>query len=125
MQWKRARLTIWESNGYRITEDAGPPIGDVYRLDMPDGTHDDFPTLEKAKAQADLLNELALYREDNARLRAELDTKNGVWPAPLVDDDKAAAEAFEALTADDLDFGEPLEAGREATSDDRGIPTHA
>lgn len=104
MEWKRSRIVInrWEAHGFRISETReldGPPFT-LEVLHEPDQEPIGFDALDTAKAHADLLNELQLTREDNARLRAELETKNGVWPAPLVDDDKDAAEAYEALMAD-------------------------
>jgi hypothetical protein len=82
MIWKKARLITWVADGgFRIVEvpDAELP----YRLDSPcaDGTC--FPTLDQAKAFADLQNKLVLAEADNARLRTELDGRGAGARKPL------------------------------------------
>lgn len=77
MEWKRTKLTVnrWTACGFRITETAdidGRPftlesIGDDNQEPVA------FESLDAAKVHAEVLNELAVIREDNARLREQLD----------------------------------------------------
>lgn len=113
MHWKKRiiRISVWEAHGFRITEDADGE-DKPFRLESPDGDPEWFPSLEAAKAVATLQNELEITKADNARLRAELGQRRGEWP----DDDGRGipvAEVRPSATIDeeDLDFGEPLEAG--------------
>lgn len=73
MTWTKSRLTIWESAGFRITEDAAADR--PYRLDSPGAAPEFFADLEQAKAVAALRNDLELFKLDNERLRAELDER--------------------------------------------------
>ena len=78
MEWKKTRIstTRWDAgNDYRITQDV-EAAGDQFRLEAfgnPDGEVEYFATLEQAKAAAKRLNELSLTKQDNDRLRRELD----------------------------------------------------
>src|SRR5208283_2437444 len=70
--WKKSRLITWTADGgFRIVEvpDAELP----FSLTSRDADPVYFPTIEQAKAVAELQNRLALAEEDNARLRSELD----------------------------------------------------
>lgn len=81
MQWLKSKITRWTSGDYRITEGDTQTSGRPFRLDLPFPEEPEFyTTLDDAKAVADLKNLLAVTQEDNQRLRAELDAKNGVWP---------------------------------------------
>lgn len=91
MNWKKTRLSItrWESNGYRITEDAeihGNPfkleaLGDEFANEP-----EYFPSLKAAQSAASLKNELNVVKQENARLRDELNMNR-------------QAEAFERTAA--------------------------
>lgn len=80
MQWNRTKLTIsrWEAFNFRITETGELGNGDhPYTLEsldpsIPPDEPTGFGTLESAKMHAELLNALAIAKEDNQRLRSEL-----------------------------------------------------
>ena len=82
MEWKKTRVTVTrhEAHGFRITETLALN-GNPFTLEScydPDHEPMTFVTLQAAKEHAELLNELALVNEDNARLRAELaDLRDG------------------------------------------------
>src|SRR4051794_31647705 len=84
MEWKKSRivLIVWQANDYRITENPEAATDHRFRLDQfsEDFEFEFYGTLKQAQAAASLRNELNLLRSDNARLRTELDTRNGVWP---------------------------------------------
>ena len=103
MDWIKTKITRWHAGAFRITEE--PTDGArPFRLDGPDDSPQHFETLTEAKSHAATLNELQVYRDEVKRLRAELDTRAGKWPAA----DQGAAE---------FGSGPDLEA-----DDDRGIP---
>lgn len=71
MEWTKTKLTRWTCEGFSISE-TGEPGPRAFRLDVHDEEQPKFfPTHGAAKDHAELLNELALYRADNERLRAE------------------------------------------------------
>ena len=78
MIWKKSRLITWQTARFRIVEipDAEMP----FRLTSPYAADESFATLEQAKAHACLQCRLAATEEENRRLRAELDTRAGIWP---------------------------------------------
>jgi hypothetical protein len=92
--WKKSRLTTWTADGgFRIVEvpDAELP----FSLTSRDADPLYFPTIEQAKAVAELRNRLALAEEDNARLRSELDgrkPRSALHRAFIADQDADAAE---------------------------------
>lgn len=110
MEWKKSKLTRWQACGFTITEHPDRPR--PYLLDGPACEGQPFETLAEAKAQAAVLNELALHKEYVAQLRAELAEARGQWPPPMEDDDGAAARRFESI---------PIGA-RDEDDDGRGIP---
>jgi hypothetical protein len=78
MIWKKTRISTvrHESGDFRITEDV-EIHGTPFRLEsFADGADPEyFPSLDAAKRAAATLNELALLKADNERLRAELDER--------------------------------------------------
>jgi hypothetical protein len=108
MQWKKTRIVMnsWQDGDYRILENPEEALETRFRLDSFANPNEDaefFPTLKAAQHAATLRNELDLLRQDNLRLRAELDQRNGVWPTDESGDLREPAR--------DYDNG-------------RGIPTH-
>jgi hypothetical protein len=87
MDWKRYRFSKWVCGPFMITETIEEQ--GQYRLDAADSPPAFFETLEKAKAQANVLNELLVVRADNERLRTELARlrDEGTWePHPRPED---------------------------------------
>ena len=114
MEWKRPKITRWHAGPFMITEEI---TGErPYRLDGPDDSPQHFATLTEAKAQAATLNELAVYKAEVCRLRAELDTRAGKWPAD-VDAARQGEEPSDTIPAKEHPW-----AGQD---DGRGIPAHA
>ena len=108
MDWKKSKLTRWTAGTFTITEEINGAR--PFRLDGPDDSPQHFETLTEAKAHASTLNELEVYKAEVRRLRAELDTKAGRWPADAMD---LEAEAGAEAAAEDDD---------QAADDGRGIP---
>ena len=82
MQWKRTRVTlnVWQDTDFKITENPEADNDERFRLDVfgADGEIPEpqfFAGLEAAKRAAATLNELALLKMDNERLRMELDNR--------------------------------------------------
>jgi hypothetical protein len=70
MIWNKHRFTKWTAGNFAITEtieDQG-----AFRLDVGDAPPQYFDLLDKAKRQAKILNDLAVIRAENERLRTEL-----------------------------------------------------
>jgi len=82
MIWKKARLITWVADGgFRIVEVPGAEL--PYCLDSPHADGTCFLTLDQAKAVADLQNKLVLAKEENARLRTELNGRGPGARKPL------------------------------------------
>ena len=82
MQWKRTRVTlnVWQDADFKITENPEADADERFRLDVfgADGEIPEpqfFAGLDAAKRAAAPLNELALLRIDNERLRMELNER--------------------------------------------------
>jgi len=115
--WKKSRLTTWTADGgFRIVEmPGGEQVPFVLTSRVADPVC--FPTIQQAKAVAELKNKLALAEQDNARLRSELDTREGRWPdaepraalhrAFIAEQDAAAAEQDARDAWQEADDAEP------------------
>lgn len=104
--WKKSKLNTWQFGGFRIVE--YPENELQFTLHSPYSDPVSLATFEQAKAMAELQNRLALAEEDNARLRAELEQKQGKWPA---DDEPVTLHDGEAPVRDPWFDG-----------DQRGVP---
>ena len=114
MNWKKSRIvmTTWQDGDYRITENPGEAAETRFRLDsFGDGADPEFFTsLDQAKRAAATLNELAVVKADNERLRIELSERRQAdasgWCAAAAQSPavaKIAAELVETMAA--LDDG--------------------
>jgi hypothetical protein len=76
MTWTKRRITMiqWHAGDFTITETADD-TDRPYRLDSSGASSQCFSTLDEAKIVAALQNELALFKADNAQLRADLDER--------------------------------------------------
>lgn len=125
MEWKRTciRVTRWESVGgaFRISDQRELDGKDfvLESLSEPDKAPVSFGTLDSAKAHATTLNELALLRQDNVRLRGELARlqTDGSWEAhPKPEDFEPPIDAEEEQALADRE--RPLSPAEEAARDD-------
>ena len=116
MLWKTSKIKAWVADGgFRITEDPGASGCRLpFRLDSPNAEPEFFAELEQAKKRAEGLNELAVTKADNERLRAELAQLRGVWPAGDARQDEEPSDTIPA---------EMDEHPWEGDDDGRGIPT--
>ena len=115
MQWKKTRLVVnvWQAGMYRITEDPEESPEQRFRLESYGDSADKelFATLKQAQHAAEVRNELAVVREDNERLRRELD-------------ERRQADAFEKSRKGHGNHGtKPTIIQEEKDDDGRDIPT--
>lgn len=143
MEWKKRKvvINIWESCGFKIVEDVDGEDR-PFRLESPFADPEWFGNIEMAKSTAKLQNELALVKEANEQLRAELAQARGVWPdlaaryANLTPAEDEAIQHAEAAQADrdaeaSYELLQAADAAREALEDQdaeefddgRGIPS--
>jgi hypothetical protein len=112
MDWKKSKVVtfVWTADAFKIVETT-EPNGRRFRLESQRDLDEPpvfFPALEDAKRHASVINELALFRAENARLRSELAQQRGEWPSP--------EEIAEYEAAGDTE----IEEGEEEVAD--GIP---
>lgn len=139
MQWTRTRivLNVWSaSDDFRIIEDPQESPERRFRLEAfsQDAVDPEFfASLKQAQGAAALRNELELLRQDNLRLRAELDQANGRWPADFEpptgwteEDMEAAGEEFKASVDEAVEQYERDASAKAALADcgpdGRGVP---
>jgi hypothetical protein len=118
MNWKKSRITmnVWQDADFKITENPEANAEERFRLDVFGSGADPefFSTIDTAKRAATTLNELAVVKADNERLRAELDERRqadafgrGAAPAQSPAVAKIAAELVETMAAHDDGRGIP------------------